>query len=79
MNIKEVLDIFLILAITIVTTCIVLITYFFIKTLNSLEELSEHLKNVTSNFAGRAGLKFLSMVPPLMVALIGKLFKRGRG
>jgi len=46
--------------------------------LKAVTSLSEDLKETTQGFRNKIGLKFLSVIPSVFVALLGKIIKRGR-
>lgn len=77
-NTQDILNIFLILGIITVTSCVVFMTYFFIRTLRAVQDLADHLVDTTENLRNKVGLKALAAIPPILVALIGKFIRRGR-
>jgi hypothetical protein len=78
MEVREILNIFLILGIITITVCFVAITYFIIQTLKVVQNLADHLIETTAGLKDKIGLKALAAVPPILVTLIARLIKRGR-
>lgn len=68
-SIQDFLTILLAIELFVITACIALVSYFLIKTLRSLIRLAESF--------GR--IKSFIPIPALLVAIIGKIFRRGRG
>ncbi len=75
---QQMLYTFLIIALLIVTTCIVFITYYMIQALKSITTLAENLIETTEGLKNKVGLKALAAIPPILVALVGKIIRRGR-
>ena len=69
MNSQDLLNIFLILCLLIITACILYTTYYFVKAVKSVNNLTDDLK-------GKVGLRALTALPSIMIALAGKFFKR---
>lgn len=69
MTSQEILNIFLILSLLVVTSCVVYITYYFVKALKSLI-------NLTNDLEKKAGLKILAALPTALLAILGRFFKR---
>lgn len=78
MNTQEILNALLVTGLLIITACIVLVTYFLIKTLKSIINITESLQETTDNIKEKLKIRFLAVIPALLVALIGKFLKRGR-
>ncbi len=79
MNTQDILNVVLILALVAVTTCIVFVTIFFIRTLKAISLLADNLEDVTQNIKNKVQMKFLAAIPALLVALAGRVIKRKRG
>ncbi len=77
-NTQDILNTFLILAIIIVTGCVVFMTYFFIQASKSVLNLADHLIDTTNGFRDKVGLKVLAAIPAILVSLIGRIIKKGR-
>ncbi|MBI2597530.1 hypothetical protein HYW41_05235 [Candidatus Daviesbacteria bacterium] len=69
MTSQEILNIFLILSLLVVTSCVVYITYYFVKALRSLT-------NFTNDLERKAGLKILAAIPGALIAIFSGFFKR---
>jgi len=78
MNTQEILNTLLIIGFFVITVCIVFITYYLVKTLKSIINLTESLEEATDNIKQKLQMRFLAAVPAILVALAGRLFKRGR-
>ncbi|MDP3758517.1 MAG: hypothetical protein Q8Q86_02260 [Candidatus Daviesbacteria bacterium] len=68
----------LVVGFLVITACIVLTTYYLVKALKSVINLTESLEETTENIKGKLQMKFLAAIPALLVALAGKLIKRRR-
>ncbi|MCL5784218.1 MAG: hypothetical protein M1142_02590 [Patescibacteria group bacterium] len=53
----------------IIASCILIVTYFFVKTLRSVSETSKSINE-------KLQMKFVAFIPALLVALIGRIFKK---
>lgn len=78
MSTQDVLNLLLVLGFLIITGCTVLITFFLVKTLKSISELANSLQNTTQNIKGKLQMGALSFIPGLLIAIIGRILKRGR-
>lgn len=76
---QDTLNIFIILSIFIVTTCIVFVTYYFIQALKSMAQLTDDLDEVAQSLKNKVQMKALAAIPALLVALAGKVIRRKRG
>ena len=79
MSTQDILNVVLILALGAVTTCIVFVTIFFIRTLKAISLLADNLEDITQNIKDKVQMKFLAAIPALLVALVGRVIKRKRG
>ena len=69
MNTQEILNTILVIGFLIITGCTVLLTYYFIKTLRSIKTLEEFLED-------KIHMKALAVIPPLLIGIINKIFKK---
>lgn len=76
---QDTLNIFIILSIFVVTTCIAFVTYYFIRALKSMAQLTDDLDDITQNLKNKVQMKALAAIPALLVALAGKVIRRKRG
>ncbi len=76
MNTQDTLNIFLIIALFVITSCIVYATYYFVQTLKSFESLTANLDETAQNIKGKLKMKFLVAIPALLVALAAKVIKK---
>lgn len=76
MNTQDLLSIFLIIAIFIITICIVFATFYFVQALKSIQNLAEDLENTTQSIKNKIQLKALAAIPALLIAIIGKVLKK---
>lgn len=53
-------------------------TYFFIQALKAVQNLADHLADTTESFRNKIGLKALAAIPPILIALVSKIIRRGR-
>ena len=79
MNTQDTLNIFLILALFIITACIVYVTLYFARALKSVTQLTDDLDEITQGIKDKVRLKVLAAIPALLVALVGKVIKKKRG
>lgn len=75
---QDLLNILLILGLLVITSCILYITYYFVKALKTFINLADNLEEVTQNIRGRLTLRALTALPAILIALAGK-FIRKRG
>lgn len=78
MDIKDILNLFLIVAILIITLCVAYATYYFVQALKSITSLADDLIDTTQSIKQKLQLRALAAIPALLVALIGKVIKRRR-
>lgn len=78
MSTQEILNIFLIIGIVVVTICAVILTYYFVIALKAVQSMAEHVSSTTESFKSGLGVKMLTVVPSIFVALLSKFIKRGR-
>ncbi len=78
MSTQEILNTLLVTGLLIITACIVLVTFFLVKALKSIINLTESLAETSDNIKQKLQMRFLAAIPALLVALVGKLIKRGR-
>ena len=78
MNTQDVLNIFLILGIVIITGCAITLTYFFVTALRAIQNMAENVASTTESLKNGVGIKMLAAVPSIFIALLGKFLKRGR-
>lgn len=79
MNTQDILSLFAILAIFIITACVVLITFYLISALKSVNQLAEDLDETVQGVKNKLSLKALSAIPALIVAVASKVIKKKRG
>lgn len=75
---QETLNTLLIIGLLIITVCIVFVTYYLVKALKSIINLTESLEETSNNINEKLRLRFLTAIPAILVALASKLIKRGR-
>jgi len=78
MNFQEVLNILLVVGLLIIAFCFVAVTYFAVRALQSVIKLTETLDETTQNIKGKLQMRFLAVIPALLIALVSKFIKRGR-
>lgn len=79
MNSQDLLNTFLIMGFVVIVTCIGFITYYLVQALKSITQLSDDLGESAQNLKNKLQLKALAAIPAVLVALVGKLLKIGRG
>lgn len=75
---QESLNILLLIGFLVTVACIVFVTYYLVKALKSIINLTESLAETSDNIKQKLQMRFLAAIPALIVALAGKLIKRGR-
>lgn len=78
MSTQETLNTLLAIGFVVITACIVFVTYFLVKALKSIINLTESLEKTSDNIKEKLQLRFLAVIPALLVALVGRLIKKGR-
>lgn len=78
MSTQDVLNIFLILALFIITSCVVYVSYYFVQVLKSMMNITENVDQATESIKNTLQMKALAAIPALLVALVGKVMKKGR-
>ncbi|GEM_PF-1668559 len=79
MNAQDILTVFLIAALFIITACIVYISFYFAGALKSITQLSDDLDEAAQSLKNKIQMKVFAAIPALLVALAGKIIKRKRG
>lgn len=79
MSTQDTLNIFLILAVLIMTVCVVYISFYLAQALKSMTNLSDDLDEIALNIKNKVAIKALAAIPALLVALVGKVIKKRRG
>lgn len=74
---QDVLNIFIILILIVITSCVVLVTFYAIQALKSASRLTDNLDETAQSLKNKVQLKALVAIPALLVALVSKLRKRG--
>lgn len=78
MSSLDILNLLLIFGFLIIITCVALITFFLIKALKSITNLTTSLENTSQNIRNGMQMKALAAVPAILVALVSKFLRRGR-
>lgn len=76
MGTQDLLNILLAAGFLIITVCVLTITYFLIKTLKAITELSQSLANTTEGLRDNIKIRALTTLPALVISLLGKLIRR---
>lgn len=79
MSTQDTLNIFLILAVLVITVCVVYISFYLVQALKSITNLSDDLGEIALNIKNKVAIKALAAIPALLVALVGKVIKKRRG
>lgn len=79
MSTQDTLNIFLILALFLIVSCFVYITYYFVRALKSFSALADNLDETAQSIKNKLQMKALAAIPALVVALIGRVIKKRRG
>lgn len=75
---QDFLNIILGIGFLVITACIVYVSYYFVQALKSITNLSDSLENTTQDIKSKLQMKVLTAIPALIVALIGRILKKGR-
>lgn len=76
MSTQDILNIVLILALIVFTSCVVFITVFFVAALKAIIVMAENVSETTQSIKDKVQLKVLSAIPALLVTLVGKFIRR---
>lgn len=79
MSSQDILNVVLIIGILVFVGAISLIAFFLIKALKAITNLAESLEDTTQNIKEKLQLKALAVIPPILIGLVSRIFKRGRG
>lgn len=74
---QDTLNIFILLVLITLSICAVFTTYYFVQALKSITQLSDDLDETARSLKNKVQLKALAAIPALLIALAGKLRKRG--
>ncbi|MBI2599913.1 hypothetical protein HYW43_03270 [Candidatus Daviesbacteria bacterium] len=78
MSLKDILDVSLVTGIVIVSICIVYITFYLIRVLKSITDLTNTLTDTTLDVKEKLQKNVLTAIPGLIMGLIGTLIKKRR-
>lgn len=75
---QEILNTLLIVGFLIITICIAFVSFFLVKALKAIINLTQSLEETSDNIKQKLQMRFLTAIPAILVALIGRFLKRGR-
>lgn len=75
-NTQDILNVFLIIGIIVITGCILFSTFYFIQALRSIIQLAEDLNDATQSIKNKIQMKALATIPALLITLVSKVLKR---
>lgn len=75
---QDILNTLIVIGFLIITICIIFITYFLVRALKAITNLANSLENASLDIKDRLQNRAFSLIPALLVALIGKILKKGR-
>lgn len=78
MNTQDILNTILIIGLIVTVTCIAFVSYFLVKALKSITDLTDSLQATTQSIKDKIQMKLLTAIPALIMGLISKILKRGR-
>ncbi|MDD5415904.1 MAG: hypothetical protein PHE48_02760 [Candidatus Daviesbacteria bacterium] len=76
---QDFLNIILTLGLLVITVCIVYVSYYLVKALKSVTNLSDSLEDTAQGIKDKIQIKALAAIPALLVAIAGKIIKKKRG
>ena len=79
MSAQDILNLSLIIFLLVITTCIALLTFYFIQALKAISNLADNLEDTTQSIKDKLQMKALAAIPALLIALAGRVIKRRRG
>ena len=79
MSTQDILNLVLIIFLLVITSCIILLTFYFIQALKAISALADNLEDTTQSIKDKIQMKALSTIPALLVTLASKIIKRKRG
>lgn len=78
-NTQDVVSIFLIILLVIVTVCITFVSYFFVQALKSITRMADNIEETTEDIKRKLQMKALAAIPAILVSLASRVIKRKRG
>ena len=78
-NTQDVVSIFLIILLVIVTVCIAFVSYFFVQALKSITRMADNIEETTEDIKRKLQMKALAAIPAILVSLVSQVIKRKRG
>lgn len=76
---QDTLNIFFILAILVITSCVIYVSYYLVQALKSITNLSDDIDEIALNIKNKVAIKVLAAIPALLVSLVSKVIKKKRG
>ncbi len=78
-TVQDFLNIILAVGLLVIAVCTVYISYYLVKALKSVTNLSDSLEDTAQGIKDKIQLKALAAIPALLVAIAGKIIKKKRG
>ena len=79
MAVQDILNLSLIIFLLVITTCVALLTFYFIQALKAISSLADNLEDTTQSIKDKLRMKALTAIPALLIALASRVIKRKRG
>lgn len=76
---QDFLSLILAVGFLVITVCIVYVSYYFVRALKSISNLSDSLEDTAQGIKEKIRLKALAAIPALLVAIVGRIIKNRRG
>lgn len=77
MNTQDLLNILLVVGFLIIVVCIIFVTFYLVLALKSIAKLSESLEDTAQEVKNKLQMRALAVIPPLVIGLVSRIFKRG--
>lgn len=78
MNTQDILNIFLMIGVVVITSCVVYVTFYLLKTLKSITRLSDNLDDTAQSVKDKFSMKVLTAAPALLMSLVRSVLQKKR-
>ena len=78
-NTQDIVSIFLIIFLVMMTVCIAFLSYFFVQALKAITRMADNIEQTSEDIKRKLQMKALAAIPAILVSLASKVIKRKRG
>lgn len=75
-NTQDILNILLGIGVLIVAVCIIFTTYFLVRALKSITNLTDSLESTAQDIKSKLQMRVLLTIPALLIGLVNKIFRK---